>query len=153
MYSPWTNGTDAGVSVLVFARGAAHVPEIDVIACKGLLDSVLAYDGMRIAENVADVVAGPFANGVCFEDCAGVFRTVWLFAYADLSVPLPKLHTAFGRAVAASHYAAVAVGFVERDFMPCPVNDSVGRGCLGEAIRLIVGEQWGRGRQQQESRV
>ena len=139
MYSPWTDGTDAGVSILVFARGAAHVPEVDVVARKGLLNTVLAHEVMGVAQDVADVVAGPFAIRVCFEECAGVLNSVRLFAYADLSVPLPELHTATGRAVATLNNAGT-VGFVKRDFLPCPINDSVGCGCLGEAVRLFVGE-------------
>lgn len=88
MYSEGTNGTDAGVIVLVVARGTGYVPEVCVVAREGLLNSVLADDGMGVAEDVADVVAGPLTDGVRFEDCSAVFDGVGLFAYAHLSVPL-----------------------------------------------------------------
>lgn len=153
MFSPCTNGADTGVSVLFFARGAAYVPEVHAVARESLLNSILADDVVGEAGNVADVVAGPFADGIYFEDRPGVSDRVWHFAYADLSIPLSYLHTPFGRAVAALHYAAVAVGFVEEDFIPGPVDDSIGWGCLGEAVGCFVGEQWGRGSQQEESRV
>lgn len=153
VYSPWTDGTDTGVSVFVVARGAAYVPEIRVVAREGLLHGVLADDGVGVAEDVTDVVAGPLTDWVCFEDRPAVFYRVGLVAYTYLSVPLPELHAAFGRSVAAGHDAAVAVGFVEGNFLAGPVDDSIGGGCLGQAVGLFVGEQWGCGRQEEEGRV
>lgn len=86
--SPWTDGADAGVTVLVLARGAGYVPEVRVIAREGLLDGILAHDRMGEAEDVADVVAGPGAHGVRFEDRSAVFDGVGLVADAYLAVPL-----------------------------------------------------------------
>lgn len=88
MYSPWTDRTDAGVSVLVVTRGAVHFPEVCIVAREGLLNGVLADDRVGVAEDVADVVAGPLADGVRLEDCSAVFHRVGLLAYTDLPVPL-----------------------------------------------------------------
>ena len=88
MRPPWPDGTDAGISVLVVARGACYAPEIGVVACEGLLNGVLAYDRVGVAEDVADIVAGPFAHGIRLEDCSAIFHRVGLVAYAYLSVPL-----------------------------------------------------------------
>ena len=73
-----------------------------------------------------------------------------MFAYAYLSVILTDLHAAFGRAIAARHYVAVAVSLVEGYFFPEPVDDTIAWGCLCEAVRLFVGEQRGRGRQEED---
>ena len=86
---------------------------------------------MGVAEDVTDVVAGPGADGVCFEDGAAVFCRVGLFADADLAVPLAEFHAAFCCGVAAGHDSAVAVGFVEGDFVAGPVDYSVGGGGFG----------------------
>ena len=104
---------------------------------------------MGVAEDVANVVTGPLAHGVGFENCSAVFHRVGLIAYANLSVPLPQLHAAFGRAVAAGHCVAVAIGFVEGHFVAGPKDDSIGGGCLSQAVGLIVSEQWGRSRQEE----
>ena len=93
------------------------------------------------------------ADGVRFENGSGVFYRVGLLAYANLSVPLSYLHAAFGGAVAAGHYVAVAIGLVERYFKAGPVDDSIGGGCLSQAVGLFVGEQWGGGREEKEGRV
>ena len=151
--APGTDGPDAGVSVFVFTRGAFDLPEVGVVAREGLLYRILADDGVGVAEDIADVVAGPLAYGVRFEDGSAVLCGMGLFADTDLSVPLTEFHAAFGRAVAAGHYAAVAVGFVEKDFVAGPVYDSVGARCFGEAVGLFVREQWGRNRQEQKGRV
>ena len=148
--APWAHGADARVSVLVFTVGAFDFPEVRVVAREGLLDSVLADDGVGVAENVADVVAGPLADGVRFEDGSAVFRRVGLFAYAYLSVVLTYLHAAFGRAIAARHYVTPAVSLVERYFLPGPVDDTIAWGCLCQAVGLFVGEHRGRGRQEED---
>ena len=114
------------------------------------MNGVLADNGVGVAEDIADVIAGPFANRVCFKDGSAIFCRMGLVPYADLSVPLTQLHAAFGRAVAAGHYTAVTVGLVEKDFVAGPVDDSIGGGCFGQAVGLFVGQQWGRGRQEKE---
>ena len=88
MHSPWTDWIDAGVSVLGVARGAGNVPEAPVVAGEGLLNGVLAGDGVGVTEYIANVVAGPFADWVGFQYCSAIYRGVGLFAYAHLSVPL-----------------------------------------------------------------
>ena len=89
MYSPCANGTDARVSVLLFARGAAYVPEVRAVAGEGLLNGVLADEDVGKAGDVADVVTSPLADGIRFEDCSGVFHGVWLLANPDLTDILP----------------------------------------------------------------
>ena len=95
------------------------------------MNRVLTYDGMGVTEDVADVVAGPLTDGVRFQYGSTVLCRIWLFADTDLSIPLTYLHATFCRAVAAGHYTAVAVGFVEGDFITGPIYDSVGGGCFG----------------------
>ena len=151
--APGADGADARVAVLLLARGARHVPQVRVVARQRLLHAVLAHDRVRVAQDVADVVAGPFAHGVRLQDRAAVRHGVGLVADADLSVPLAELHAAFGRAVAAGHDAAVAVGFVEGYFVAGPVDNSIGAGCLGQAVGLFVGEQGGRGGEEDKGRV
>ena len=129
--APWTDRANARVPVFVIACRAVRVPEIGVIAREGLLDRVLTHDGVGVAEDVGDVVAGPLADGVGFEDCAAIFCRVGLFADADLAVPGSELQAAFCGAVAAGHYSAVAVGFVEGDFVAGPVDYAVRGGCFG----------------------
>lgn len=73
-----------------------------------------------------------------------------MFAYAYLSVILTDLHAALGRAIAARHYITVAVSLVEGYFFPEPVDDTIAWRCLCEAVRLFVGEQRGRGRQEED---
>lgn len=90
------------------------------------------------------------ADGVCFEDGAGVLCGVGLLADADLAVPRAEFHAAFGGAVAAGHDVAVAAGFVEGHFVAGPVDDAVGGGCFGQAVGLFVREQWGREDGEQE---
>ena len=153
MYSPSTDWSDAGVSVLFIAFGAGHVPEICTVTCHGPLDDIFAGEAVGVAGDVTDVVAGPLADGVRFEDCSGVFGRVGLVTYAYLSVPLPYLHAAFGCAVAAWHYIAVTIGFVKEYFISRPVDDSIGRRSLVQAVGLLIGEQLGRGRQEEEGRV
>ena len=89
MYSPCANGTDACVSVLFFARGAGHVPEVRAVAGEGLLNGVLADEAVGKTGDVADVVTGPLADRVRFENCSGVFHRVGLLAYAHLADILP----------------------------------------------------------------
>ena len=89
VYPPCANGSDARVAVLVFARGAAHVPEVRAVAREGLLDGVLADEYVGKAGDVADVVTGPLADGIRFKDRSGVFHRVRLLADADLSDILP----------------------------------------------------------------
>lgn len=153
MYSPSTDWSDAGVSVLLVACGAGYVPEVCTVTCHGPLDDIFAGEAVRVAGDITDVVAGPLADGVGFEDCSGVFGRVGLFANAYLSVPLPYLHAAFGRAVATWHYIAVTIGFVEGYFISRPVDDSIGGRSLVQAIGLLIGEQLGCGRQEEEGRV
>ena len=86
---------------------------------------------MRVTEDITDVVTSPCADGVRFEDCSAVYCRVGLFADADLTVPLAEFHAAFCCGVAAGHDSAVAVGFVEGDFVAGPVDDSVGGGGFG----------------------
>lgn len=88
VHAPWTNGTDAGVPVLVVARGVGNVPEVQIVAREGILLDVSADDGVGVAEDVADVVAGPLADGVRFQYRSAIFHGVRLVAYAYLSVPL-----------------------------------------------------------------
>ena len=145
--TPGADGSDARISVLLVACGVGYVEEVGVVACEGQCDTVLADDGVGESEDVADVVACPFTNGVRFQDGSGVFDRVGLVADAHLSVILAQLHAAFGGTVAARHYIAIAVRSVQRHFLASPVNDSIRGGALGKAIRLIVGEQWGRSRQ------
>ncbi len=87
--APWADWADAGVAVLVVAGGAVDAPEVGVVAREGLLDGVLADDGVGVAEDVADVVAGPLSDGIRLEDRSAVYCRVGLVANADLSVPLP----------------------------------------------------------------
>ena len=148
MGAPGSDGSDARVSVFVITRSAFDVPEVGVVAREGLLHGILADDRVGVAEDVADVVAGPLAYGIRFEDGSAVLCGMGLIADADLSVPLTELHAAFGRAVAAGHYIAVAAGFVEEDFIAGPVDDSIGGGCFGQAVGLFVCEQWGRNREE-----
>ena len=153
MGAPGSNGADAGVAVFVLAGGALDVPEVSVVAREGFLDRILADDGVGVAEDVGDVVGGPLADGVGFEDGAGVLCGVGLFADADLAVPLAEFHAAFGGAVAAGHDAAVAVGFVEGHFVAGPVDDAVGGGGFGQAVGLFVREQRGREDEEEKGRV
>lgn len=145
--APGADGSDASVSVLFVACGVGYVEKVRVVAGEGQRDAVLADDRVGESENVADVVACPFADGVRFQDGPGVFDGVGLVADAHLSVVLAQLHAAFGGTVAARHYVAIAIGFVQRHFLAGPVNDSIGGGALGKAVRFIVGEQRGRSRQ------
>ena len=68
MLSPGSHGTDAGVSVGLVTGGAVHAPEIHAVARQGILHGVFADQVVRVAEDVTRVVAGPFTDGVCFED-------------------------------------------------------------------------------------
>ena len=145
--TPGADGSDARVSVLIVTCGVGYVEEIGVVASEGQGDAVLADDGVGESENVANVVACPFADGVRFQDGSGIFDGVGLVADAHLSVILAQLHAAFGGTVAARHYIAVAIRFVQRHFLASPVDDSIRGGALGKAIGLVVGEQWGRSRQ------
>lgn len=116
--APGPHGPHARVAVLVLALGAAgRAPEVRAVARQRLLLHVLADDRVRVAEDVADVVARPLAHGVRFEDRAAVLGWVGVVADADLAVPLAELHAAFCCAGAAGHDVAVAVGFVEGDFV------------------------------------
>ena len=137
------DGADAGVAVLVLARGILDLPEIGVVARERALHRVLADDGVGVADDVADVVAGPGAEGVGFDDGAAVFDGVGVVADADLADVLADFHAAFGGAVAAGQHVAVAVGFVEDDFVTGPEDDSVVQGSFGHAVGLVVGEQGG----------
>ena len=151
--SPGTDWADTRVSVLIVTGSALDIPELRVVTGERLLNGVLADDGVGVAEDVADVVAGPLANRVRFKDCSAVFDRMGLVAYAYLSIPLTQLHTAFGRAVAAGHYVTIAIGFVERYFVTHPVDDSICGGCFSQAVGLFVGEERARGREEEESRV
>lgn len=153
MCAPRPDGADARISILIITSGALDLPKIGIIAREGLLDRILTDDRVGITQDIADVVASPLADGVGFQDSAAVFRRVWLFADADLAVPLAEFHAAFGGAVAAGHDAAVAVGFVEGDFVAGPVDDAVGGGGFGEAVGLFVREQGGRDGQEEKGRV
>ena len=104
------------------------------------MNGVLADDGVGVAEDVTDVVAGPFAYRVRFKDCSAIDCRMRLVADADLSVPLTQLHAAFGGTIAAGHYVTIAIGFVERDFVTGPVDDSVRGRCFGQAVGLFVCE-------------
>ena len=153
MRAPGTDGPNTRVSIFIFTRSALDLPEVGVVAREGLLDCVLADDGMGVAEDVADIVAGPFADGVRFENGSAVLGGMGHFADTDLSIPLTEFHAAFCRPVAAGHYPAVAVGFVEEDFVAGPVDDSIAGGCFGQAVILFVGEQWRRKDQEKKGRV
>lgn len=153
VHSPCADGPDACVTVLLFAFGAGLFEQVPAVTCESLLDSVFAHDGVGETGDVANVVTGPCADGVRFEDRSGVFYGVGLLAYADLAVILSNWHAAFGRAVAAGHDAAVAVGLVEGYFIASPENDPVGWRGLGQAVGLFVGEQWGRGCEEEKGRV
>lgn len=126
MYSPWTNGIDARVSVLVFAIGAGYFPEVRAVADEGASDGVKAGERVGNPEDIADVVTGPSADGVRFEDCSAVFDGVGLLSNANLTDILPYLHATFGRAIAAGHDVAKAIGFVVRYFSALPEDDSIG---------------------------
>ena len=145
--TPGSDGSNARVSVLVVACGAGYVEEVGVVASEGQCDAVLADEGVREAEDVADVVACPFANGVRFQNGSGVFDRVRWVADAHLSDILAQLHAAFGGTVAARHCIAIAIRFVQRHFLASPVDDSIRGGAQGKAVGLFVGEQWGRSRQ------
>lgn len=116
--APGPDGPDARVAVGVLAGAAAgDAPEVGAVARQRPLHHVLAHDRVRVAEDVADVVARPLAHRVRFQHRPAVLGRVGVVADADLPVPLPELHAAFGRAGAAGHDVAVAVGFVEGDFV------------------------------------
>ena len=118
MGAPGPHGPHARVAVLVLAgRAAGDAPEVRAVARQRLLHHVLAHDRVRVAEDVADVVARPLADRVRFEHGPAVLCRVGVVADADLPVPLAQLHAAFCRAGAAGHDVAVAVGFVEGDFV------------------------------------
>ena len=131
MSSPWTDGTNACIPIFIITRGVFDLPEIGIVACKSLLHRILTNDGMRVTEDITDVVTGPIADWVRFEDCSTIFCRVGLFADADLAVPLAEFHAAFCCAVAAGHDSAVAVCFIEWDFIAGPVDYSVGGGGFG----------------------
>ena len=145
--APRADGSNARVSVLLVACGVCYVEEVRVVACEGQRDAVLADDGVGEPEDVADVVACPLADRVRFQYGSGVFDGVRLVANAHLSVILAQLHAAFGGTVAARHYVAITIRFVQRHFLARPVDDPIGGGALGKAIGLVVGEQRGRSRQ------
>ena len=145
--APGADGSDACVSVLFVACGVGYVEEVGVVTSEGQGDAVLADDRVGESEDVADIVACPFADRVRFQDSSGVFDWVGLVADAYLSVILAQLHAAFGGTVAVRHYIAIAIRFVQRHFLASPVDDSIRGGALGEAIGFIVGEQRSRSRQ------
>ena len=68
MLSPWSHGTDAGVSVGLVTLGAVDAPEIHLVAREGPLHRVFADQVVRVAHDVTSVVAGPCTDGVRFED-------------------------------------------------------------------------------------
>ena len=144
MSAPGTDRPNTRVSIFIFTCGAFDLPEVGVVACEGLLYCILTDDRVGVTEDVADIVAGPFANRIRLENGSAVLCGMGHFADTDLSIPLTELHAAFGRSVTAGHYPAVAVGFVEKDFVAGPVDDSIVGGCFGQAIGLFVGEQWRR---------
>ena len=123
--APGADGSDARVSVLFVACGVGYVEKIRIVASEGQRDAVLADDGVRESEDVANVVACPFADGVRFQNGSGVFDRVGLVADAHLSVILAQLHAAFGGTVTARHYIAIAIRFVQRHFLASPINDSI----------------------------
>ena len=129
--TPGADGSDARVSVLFVACGVSHVEEVGVVASEGQRDAVLADDRVGESEDVADVVACPFADGVRLEDGSGVFDGVGLVTDAHLSIILAQLHAAFGGTVAARHYSAITIRFVQRHFLAGPVDDSISGGALG----------------------
>ena len=69
--SRWTNGINASLSILLMANGAG-IPEVHAVTRKGFLRGIhiFAGDGVRVAEDVADVVV--FRSGVRFDDASRV---------------------------------------------------------------------------------
>ena len=148
------NGSDACVSVLFFANGAGHVPQVRAVAREGLLDSVLASEGVGEAGDVADVVTGPRCDGVRFEHRSAVLLgVVGLLAYAHLADVSAENHATFGRAVAAGHDVTGTVDLVEGYFVAGPEDDSIGGRGLGQAVGLFVREQRGRGCEEEKGGV
>ena len=142
--APRSHGSNARVPVLILAGCALDMPKIRIIARERFLNRILTDDRVGVAEDIRDVVRRPLADGVSFKNSAAILRRMRLFADTDLTVPGAEFHAAFCGAVGAGHDAAVAVCFVEGHFVAGPVDDAVGGGGFGEAVGLVVGEEWGR---------